>query len=206
MDEKRLPDTPWHVGFVKKEEDDPRRHKARCIYYAEGVCHQGKMGCFLRKCPGSSHCKYYAESESMAEDVYLKTRSIEEERADQMQETLFQGKAEIKHELQPQENTKQPEETTQQSCERFSGIESIRFKEIVFTENYKQWKPDPYELEKLMKYYEEHKKLDKPVLVKIKNGRYKLKDNFLQYYVAKKLHKTWVKATMDAKYLNGKSK
>lgn len=57
-----------------------------------------------------------------------------------------------------------------------------------------------------MKYYEEHKKLDKPVLVKIKNGRYKLKDNFLQYYVAKKLHKTWVKATMDAKYLNGKSK
>ena len=43
---------------------------------------------------------------------------------------------------------------------------------------------------KLMKYYEEHKKLDKPVLVKIKNGRYKLKDNFLQYYVAKKLHKT----------------
>ena len=43
MDEKRLPDTPWHVGFVKKEEDDPRRHKARCIYYAEGVCYQGKM-------------------------------------------------------------------------------------------------------------------------------------------------------------------
>jgi len=83
---------------------------------------------------------------------------------------------------------------------------SIRFKEIVVTENYKQWKPDPYELEKLMKYYEEHKKLDKPVLVKIKNGRYKLKDNFLQYYVAKKLHKTWVKATMDAKYLNEKSK
>ncbi|RHR02165.1 hypothetical protein DWX64_12725 [Clostridium sp. AF20-17LB] len=103
---------------------------------------------------------------------------------------LFQGKAEIKHEWQPQENTKQPEETTQQSCERFSGIESIRLKEIVVTENYKQWKPDPYELEKLMKYYEEHKKLDKPVLVKIKNGRYKLKDNFLQYYVAKKLHKT----------------
>ena len=34
MDEKRLPDTPWHVGFVKKEEDDPRRHKARCISYA----------------------------------------------------------------------------------------------------------------------------------------------------------------------------
>ena len=105
MDEKRLPDTPWHVGFVKKEEDDPRRHKARCIYYAEGVCYQGKMGCFLRKCPGSSHCKYYAESESMAEEVYLKTRSIEEERTDQMQKNLFQGKAEIKHEWQPQENT-----------------------------------------------------------------------------------------------------
>lgn len=26
----KLSDTPWHVGYTKKDENDPRRHKARC--------------------------------------------------------------------------------------------------------------------------------------------------------------------------------
>ena len=54
----KLPDTPWHVGFAKKEEDDPRRHKARCIYYNVGNC-KYKGG----KCSGSAHCKRYSEDE-----------------------------------------------------------------------------------------------------------------------------------------------
>lgn len=32
MDANQLPDMPWHIGFVKKDEWDPHRHKARCIY------------------------------------------------------------------------------------------------------------------------------------------------------------------------------
>ena len=26
VENNRLPDTPWHVGYAKKQEDDPRRH------------------------------------------------------------------------------------------------------------------------------------------------------------------------------------
>ncbi len=37
MENNKLPDTPWHVGYAKKEESDPRRHKARCIYLKEGI-------------------------------------------------------------------------------------------------------------------------------------------------------------------------
>lgn len=32
MDANQLPDMSWHIGFVKKDEWDPHRHKARCIY------------------------------------------------------------------------------------------------------------------------------------------------------------------------------
>ena len=38
VENNRLPDTPWHVGYAKKQEDDPRRHKARCIHYCDGQC------------------------------------------------------------------------------------------------------------------------------------------------------------------------
>lgn len=41
----------------------------------------------------------------------------------------------------------------------------------------------PGALKALMDFYGENKRMDKPILVKIKNGRCVLKDNFLQYYV-----------------------
>lgn len=208
MDTNQLPDTPWHIGFVKKDEWDPRRHKARCIYHdADGICHQGRMGCFMRKCPGSAHCKYYAETESMAEEVRLRTRSAEEERAEQMRSFLFGGQAKIQHEGQrPKTNVAQPHNETERVCTCFNGIESIPLKEIVTTNAYRQWKPDPDELDELMKFYEKYKKMDKPILVKIRDGHYTLEDNFLQYYISQKLHKKWIKSTMDRKYLNGKKK
>lgn len=54
----KLPDTPWHVGFAKKEEEDPRRHRARCVHYNAGDCkHIGG------KCRGSAHCKHYSEDD-----------------------------------------------------------------------------------------------------------------------------------------------
>lgn len=53
-------DTPWHVGYAKKQEDDPRRHKARCIHYRDGQC--GWKANYSGKCIGSSHCMDYSES------------------------------------------------------------------------------------------------------------------------------------------------
>lgn len=55
---KILPDTFWHVGYVNKEENDPRRHKARCYYYSYGHC-----SILNENCIGSSHCEKYAERE-----------------------------------------------------------------------------------------------------------------------------------------------
>ncbi len=53
---RRMPDTPWHIGYAKKDEDDPRRDKRRCVYYASGHCQYRKERCF-----GSSHCGNYSE-------------------------------------------------------------------------------------------------------------------------------------------------
>lgn len=61
MDKRVLPDTPWHLGYAKKEPNDPRRHKSRCIYFKSGKCHCGQSGAYTLKCPGSSHCTCYEE-------------------------------------------------------------------------------------------------------------------------------------------------
>lgn len=61
MKNKILPDTPWYMGYAKKKENDPRRHKSRCIYLKEGICHCGTSGAYTLKCPGSSHCTSYTE-------------------------------------------------------------------------------------------------------------------------------------------------
>lgn len=75
MDNHQLPDTPWHVGYTKKEENDPRRHKSRCVYLKNGICRCGVDGCYTRKCGGSSHCKHYSEvSEVIAEEKREKLR------------------------------------------------------------------------------------------------------------------------------------
>ena len=79
MEKKRVPDTPWHIGFTKKEADDPRRHKARCIHKVDGICRYGKSGCYMLQCGGSAHCKYYAETEEQAKKIRLDNMTIEEE-------------------------------------------------------------------------------------------------------------------------------
>lgn len=76
--DNRLPDTPWHVGYSKKEEGDPRRHKARCIFYTKSHCKNGRSGCFMQKCGGSSHCIYYAENEDQWEKVWNQTKTAED--------------------------------------------------------------------------------------------------------------------------------
>ncbi len=70
---EHLPDTPWHIGYTKKEDDDPRRHKARCIKYCKGECRF-----YNEKCRGSSHCVMYAEDEEQWKQVYENTRTVEE--------------------------------------------------------------------------------------------------------------------------------
>lgn len=53
----KLPDTPWHIGFIKKDEKDPRRHKSKCVYNNGKRC----TCAYMVYCQSSSHCVYYAE-------------------------------------------------------------------------------------------------------------------------------------------------
>lgn len=72
MADYKLPDTPWHIGYVTKDGDDPRRHKARCVYNDGRKCLNGNM----TECCGSAHCRFYAETEEDArkyqEDMKIK--------------------------------------------------------------------------------------------------------------------------------------
>lgn len=62
MDKKTLPDTPWHVGYVKMSEFDSRRDKRRCIHLEKSKCSYPRSVYYNIKCGGSSHCRFYAET------------------------------------------------------------------------------------------------------------------------------------------------
>lgn len=70
---EQLPDTPWHIGYAKKQKEDPRRHRSRCVFYDYGRCLCSKSACYRMNCFGSSHCKDYAEEKDQKEK-----REIEE--------------------------------------------------------------------------------------------------------------------------------
>ena len=63
MDDKRkLSGHPWHVGYLKMDEDDTRRHKKRCRYFLRDESHKNYCQKISGNCFGSSHCPYYKES------------------------------------------------------------------------------------------------------------------------------------------------
>ena len=66
---KQLPDTPWHIGSPKMKESDHRRLNKWCVHYDSSFCTEPKSGCYLLKCAGSSHCKFYAEDEKTAKKI-----------------------------------------------------------------------------------------------------------------------------------------
>lgn len=63
----KMADTKWHIGYVTKDPDDPRRDKRRCIYFREGNCAYGAP------CFGSSHCSKYRESSDHNSDIAIYT-------------------------------------------------------------------------------------------------------------------------------------
>lgn len=84
MEKKTLPDTPWHIGYTKKEKNDPRRHKGRCMHKEGPICKYGKSGCYMLRCMGSSHCIYYAENPEQYSKVLANTKTAEEEESDRI--------------------------------------------------------------------------------------------------------------------------
>lgn len=61
--------TPSHIEYLKMSENDTKRHKSRCVEYdkKKKVCMCVRSPYFTMKCGGSSHCKFYAETEAITE-------------------------------------------------------------------------------------------------------------------------------------------
>lgn len=60
---KKLPNTDWHIVYVRSG-DDERRDRRICQFYMDGKCEKK----LLYECIGSSHCKLYkADEEKLAE-------------------------------------------------------------------------------------------------------------------------------------------
>lgn len=54
-------DTPHHIEFLRKDEDDERRDKRRCLFFTKNKCSY-----YNGQCIGSSHCNYYQEDKQKA--------------------------------------------------------------------------------------------------------------------------------------------
>ena len=64
MDDKRkLTGHPWHVGYLKMDENDTRRDKRRCMYFLKDESHKNYCQKKFERCIGSSHCPYYKEKQ-----------------------------------------------------------------------------------------------------------------------------------------------
>ena len=55
-------DTPYHIGYLKMNENDSRRDKRRCIYFERNDISDSYCKKSLVKCISSSHCQYYNEN------------------------------------------------------------------------------------------------------------------------------------------------
>ena len=86
MANKILPDTPWHVGYTKKEEDDPKRHKSRCIHIEDKICKCGKSGSFMVRCGGSAHCCFYSETLSEWDKLSEENKTAEDIERERIEE------------------------------------------------------------------------------------------------------------------------
>lgn len=96
--ERKLPDTPWHIGYTKKAENDPRRHKARCIHYKNGKCNSSQSNYYQENCGGSSHCEEYAESDEDYQQNLQNRKTvteIENEKIEKYKSSLTRKKAEL---------------------------------------------------------------------------------------------------------------
>lgn len=74
----------------------------------------------------------------------------------------------------------------------FKGIKLIAMSDIVITKTYPP--PAKGSIEKLLDYYKEHGKFDKPIVVSCKDSKYVLEYRYLRYYTALSLGLKYIPA------------
>lgn len=160
------------VGITYVHKKDDRRHRKRCTHYRK----DGSCG-YMSKCGGASQCMFYEEEDSEVEFVYNRKKSTIKE---------------VPHNKTPQNEKCSVKRV--KGAERFSGAQSIKLSEIVVPKKFANKTPSAEKVRALYDYYEIHKKMDKPIFVSLKDGKYYLEDKYLRYYVSKELGKTWISA------------
>ena len=162
------------VTYVHKKDD--RRHRRRCAHYhTDGSC------AYMSKCGGAAHCDFYSEE---VDEIPIPHRN-------KSPETIQYS--------DPKPAKLTIKEEAPSSVQKFSGTQNIKLDDIVVPDKFLAHKPDPKKVKEIRDYYNEHKKLDKPVYVSIRDGKYYLEDKYLRYYVAKELGKTWISACMGTR-------
>lgn len=57
------------------KESDHRRLNKWCVHYDSSFCTEPKSGCYMLRCAGSSHCKFYAEDEKASKKIERDNRT-----------------------------------------------------------------------------------------------------------------------------------
>ncbi|MBV6544661.1 hypothetical protein HT668_05405 [Ursidibacter maritimus] len=64
-----LSGSPWHVEYLRKAEDEPKRDRRKCKYYVDDDFQQCRI--LYKKCYGSRYCEHYSVSE-----IYKRTKKV----------------------------------------------------------------------------------------------------------------------------------
>ena len=155
---KHLAGTPWHEGFLAREEGDPRRHRIWCIHYSKENDYCTKR---VMRCMGSAHCDHYQKDPAF-DDIELPLQQYDDD-----------------------------------GIVPFEGVRKIKLSSISLGTT-KMVQPSPKNIKQILDYYEEHRELDKPILISYCDGKYILERRYARYYVATQLGLTYVAARMDS--------
>ena len=153
---ERLTGSPWHVEKMTRQEGDEKRHKSRCINYKGKESNQCRI--FGGRCHGSAHCSYYREIQS--------------------NHTMDSSKKKTEDLTNSQSGTKK-------KADIFHGVKYLKLDEVYITKAFKSVQPKQSKIENVEKYFKQHGRLDKPIIVTINNNKYYIEDGYLRYIVAR---------------------
>lgn len=69
-DKRNLTGHPWHIEYLKMDENDSRRDKRRCIYFERNTTYNSYCKRNGGKCVSSSHCQDYSEDKNRLDIKY----------------------------------------------------------------------------------------------------------------------------------------
>lgn len=156
---ERLTGSPWHIEKMTRQEGDAKRHKSRCIHFKGKESNQCKI--YGGRCHGSAHCTYYKESQ-----INPATEVIDDTKTEKVNKNRL----------------------VCNSVEEFKGIRNLKLDEVCISKAFRSVHPSISKVEKVENFFKENGRLDKPIIVVIKNNKYYLEDGYLRYVVAKNNH------------------